>query len=72
MNDIKIRPAMDKPKILNRDSVPKEAGSIWYSIRMTPMWGSSSVGMKAAISSSSIVPAAITRKQFISLLRLFC
>ena len=34
--------------------------AIWYSIRMTPMWGSSPVGMKTEISSSSIVPAAIT------------
>ena len=29
MADIKTRPAMDKPKTLNRDFVPKEAGSIW-------------------------------------------
>ena len=29
MADIKTRPAMDKPKALNRDFVPKEAGSIW-------------------------------------------
>lgn len=29
MADIKIRPAMDKPKALNRDFAPKEAGSIW-------------------------------------------
>ena len=29
MVDIKTRPAMDKPKTLNRDFVPKEAGSIW-------------------------------------------
>lgn len=29
MVDIKTRPAMDKPKALNRDYVPKEAGSIW-------------------------------------------
>ena len=29
MADIKIRPAMDKPKTLNRDFAPKEAGSIW-------------------------------------------
>ena len=29
MTDIKTRPAMDKPKTLNRDFVPKEAGSIW-------------------------------------------
>lgn len=29
MTNIKTRPAMDKPKALNRDFVPKEAGSIW-------------------------------------------
>ena len=29
MADIKTRPAMDTPKALNRDFVPKEAGSIW-------------------------------------------
>lgn len=29
MADIKTRPAMDKPKTLNRDFVPKEAESIW-------------------------------------------
>ena len=29
MADIKTRPAMDKPKTLNRDFAPKEAGSIW-------------------------------------------
>ena len=29
MADIKTRPAMDRPKTLNRDFVPKEAGSIW-------------------------------------------
>ena len=29
MADIKTHPAMDKPKTLNRDFVPKEAGSIW-------------------------------------------
>ena len=29
MADIKTRPAMGKPKALNRDFVPKEAGSIW-------------------------------------------
>jgi len=29
MADIKTRPAMDKPKALNRDFVPKEAGNIW-------------------------------------------
>lgn len=29
MADIKTRPAMDKPKTLNRDFVPKEAGNIW-------------------------------------------
>lgn len=29
MADIKTRPAMDKPKALNRDFVPKEAGSMW-------------------------------------------
>ena len=29
MTDIKTRHAMDKPKIINRDFVPKEAGSIW-------------------------------------------
>ena len=29
MADIKTRPAMDKPKALNRDFVPKEASSIW-------------------------------------------
>ena len=28
MADIKTRPAMDRPKTLNRDFVPKEAGSI--------------------------------------------
>ena len=31
MADIKTHPAMDKPKTLNRDFVPKEAGSIWKS-----------------------------------------
>ena len=29
MADIKTKPTMDKPKALNRDFVPKEAGSIW-------------------------------------------
>ena len=29
MGDIKTRPAMDKPKTLNRDFVPKEASRIW-------------------------------------------
>ena len=29
MADIKTRPAMDKPKTLNRNFVPKEAGGIW-------------------------------------------
>lgn len=29
MADIKTRPAMDKPKTLNRNFVPKEAGNIW-------------------------------------------
>ena len=29
MVDIKTRPAMDNPKALNRDFVPKDAGSIW-------------------------------------------
>ena len=34
--------------------------AISYFTRMTPMWGSSPAGMKTEISSSSIVPAAIT------------